>query len=113
MKISNVNYKVKKQIKPLIKIVYKCYLDKSNSSSDNDINNLKDFKINFKENPTYEEYKNQMEKNIEILTNTNLKNISSSKLLELLKENGIKKTEKDIEEFSKIVSKKDVDVLNQ
>lgn len=70
---------------------------------------LKDFKLNFAENSNYEDFKNQMDKNIEI--GLNLENISSQKLLEKLKLEGIEKTQNEInllEKFSNDNQKKSV-----
>jgi hypothetical protein len=65
---------------------------------------IENFNLNFDKNTSFEDFKNQMDKNIDIGLNSELKDISNPKLLELLKEKGIEKTKEELEVLSKILS---------
>ncbi len=68
--------------------------------------NLENFNLKFDKGASFEDFKNQMDTNIEIGLNSELKDISNTKLLEILKENGIEKTQEELEVLSKILAEK-------
>jgi hypothetical protein len=94
----------------------KKFCDKNILNKDHTINNhnilqeLKNFNLNFDKGVSFENFQTQMLKNIEIGMNPDLKEISSSKLLEILKEGGnFEKTKEEIEVMSKIITAKGKD----
>jgi len=90
----------------IIKLNYKKFADRSNLEND-----LEKFKLKFDKNVSFEEFTNQMDKNIDIALNSELSNISNQKLLEILKEKGIDKTKEEIDTLSKILSQKGKDTV--
>ena len=83
--------------------------DLSNLNIQNDvdkINDLKNFNLKFDKNVSFNEFQTQIEKNIEIISDPNLENISSTKLLDKLKEQGIDKTQDEVEFISKLATER-------
>lgn len=75
--------------------------DKSNIKAD-----LKDFNLKFdKTNTNYEIYQSQMSKNISNLLDPEIQNISSAKLAEKLREQGIEKTQEEVDLIAKLAEK--------
>ena len=90
----------------IIKLNFKKFSDKSNLEND-----IEKFNLKIDKNVSFEEFTNQMDKNIDIALNSELSNISSQKLLEILKEKGIDKTKEEIDTLSKILSQKGKDTV--
>jgi hypothetical protein len=91
----------------IIKLNLKKFSDKTNLEKD-----IENFNLKFDKNVSYEEFKNQMDKNIDIALNSELANISNPKLLEILKEKGIDKTKEELDVLSKILSQKGKDTVS-
>ncbi len=111
----HVNRKIKKQIQPLLKLVLRSFCNKSlgkdlsNLNNQNDvdkINDIKNFNLKFDKNVSFNEFQTQIEKNIEIISDPILENISSTKLLDKLKEQGIDKTQDEVEFISKLATER-------
>lgn len=116
--LNNGNLKNKVPIKNLrvigiignLRIIKKNFSQNSNFDLNKEKPNLKDFNLNFGKNTKFEQFQDQMKKNIEIGLNPELNNITSTKLIEQLKAEGIEKTKEELEVISKFTSEKGKDV---
>lgn len=94
----------------LIKLNFHRFSEKSNIEKD-----IEAFNLKFDKATTFEDFKAQMDKNIDIGLNSeiDLKDISNTKLLDMLREKGIDKTKEEIEVLSKILSQRGKETVSQ
>lgn len=99
--IRNINFNKTKNCFSLLKLNLGRFSEKSSMEK-----NLENFSLKFDKNVSFEDFKNQMDTNIEIGLNSELKDITNTKLLEILKEKGLEKTQEELEVLSQILAEK-------